>query len=74
MPTIDLHDTAYEGRTSGQPWSGPRPPLECTRCGSSLTGRRVGVPRHSTRGIREVVETFKCGCGRRRNIRRKAAM
>lgn len=74
MPTINLHDTAYEGRTSGLPWSGPRPPLECTRCGSSLIGRRVGLKRQTTRGIREVVETFKCGCGRRRHVRREVVM
>ena len=37
MPTFDLKDTAYEGRIAGRPWSGPRPSLECTRCGSSRT-------------------------------------
>jgi hypothetical protein len=70
---IDLHDSPFEGRTSPRPWTGPRSSLECSRCGSSPAGRREKVPRQTTAGIRYVVETFRCGCGRGRRVRREVA-
>lgn len=73
MARIAMDDTPFEGRTSAVPWSGPQPSLECTSCGSSLNGRREAVERQTTRGIRLVVETFRCRCGRGRRIERQEA-
>jgi hypothetical protein len=71
VPTIDLHDTPFEGRTSALPWEGPRPTLECKRCGSSLAGRREAVATATTRGVCLVRETFRCKCGRGRWVERQ---
>jgi hypothetical protein len=70
---INLDDSPFGGRTSAVPWEGPRPSLECKRCGSSLVGRREAVKRQTTRGIQLVVETFRCRCGRGRRIQRQGA-
>ena len=51
MAGINLNDTPFEGRTSAVPWEGPRPTLECTRCGSTLAGRREAVQKLTTRGV-----------------------
>jgi hypothetical protein len=73
MAGIDLQDTEYLGRTSAPPWTGPRPSLECKRCGSSLAGRREAVERQTTRGMCLVREIFRCRCGRGRWIDREVA-
>ena len=73
MRSVNLHDSPFDGRTSSPPWGGPRYATECTRCGSSLAGRREAVRRGTTKGIRYVVETFRCRCGRGRQIKREVA-
>jgi hypothetical protein len=74
MAGIDLHDTPFEGRTSALPWEGPRPTLDCKRCGSSLAGRREAVRQMTTtRGVCFVREVFRCRCGRARWIERQEA-
>jgi hypothetical protein len=74
MHSTTLDDTPFEGRTSALPWEGPRPTLECKRCGSSLAGRREAVRRDTSKGIRFVTEVFRCRCGRGRRITRELAM
>ena len=71
MRRIDLQDTPYEGRISALPWEGPRPTLECKRCGSSLAGRREAVLKTTIRGACFVREVFRCRCGRGRRIDRQ---
>jgi hypothetical protein len=73
MPSIQLDDSPFEGRTSANPWEVPRPTLECKRCGSSLAGRREAVQKVTTRGVVLVRETFRCACGRGRWIDRQEA-
>lgn len=68
---IDLHDTPFEGRTSAVPWTGPQVSLDCTRCGSSLAGRREAVAKVTTRGVCLVREIFRCRCGRGRWVERQ---
>ena len=71
MAAIALQDMPFEGRTSAVPWEGPRPSLECKRCGSTLAGRREALRRDSTKGIATVVEIFRCRCGRGRHVKRE---
>jgi hypothetical protein len=71
MPSINLDDSPFEGRTSANPWEGPRPTLDCKRCGSSLAGRREAVEKVTTRGIVLVREVFPCRCGRGRWVERQ---
>jgi hypothetical protein len=74
MPSIQLNDTPYQGRTSANPWEGPRPTLDCKHCGSSLAGRREAVQQlTTTRGICFIREVFRCRCGRGRWIERQEA-
>ena len=70
---IDMQDTPFNGRTSSVPWSAAPPPLDCTRCGSSLAGRREAIRQETTKGIRFVTETFRCRCGRGRHVKREVA-
>jgi hypothetical protein len=69
MSSVDVHDTAYLGRTSrpAAPIAASEP--NCTRCGTPLCGRleRVQCDQSFTLWI------WKCGCGRRRRLRREAA-
>ena len=73
MPGIAWQDTPFEGSTSALPWEGPRPSLECKRCGSSLAGRREAVLKTTTRGVCFVREVFRCKCGRGRWFDRQEA-
>ncbi len=73
MRSVNLNDNPYRGTTSSPPWQGPLPSLDCTRCGSSLAGRREAVRHQTTRGVCLVVEMFRCRCGRGRRIRREVA-
>jgi len=66
-----LDGLEFYGKTSAAAWGGPAPPLECSRCGSSLAGRREAVKRTTTRGVCLVVESFKCRCGRGRRVERQ---
>jgi hypothetical protein len=70
MPSISLNDTPFDGRTSPLPSGGEPPSLKCRRCGSALAGRREKMRRQTTAGIRYVVDTFRCRCGRGRHVRR----
>jgi hypothetical protein len=69
MHNVNLDEAEFYGRTSTPAGRAPHPALECSRCGSSLAGRRVTVAR--ARGL--LVETFRCRCGRGRHVRREAA-
>jgi len=71
MPSIQLDDSPWGGRTSPPPWRRPYDPLDCKRCGSSLIGRREEVRCRTTRGVAVVVEVFRCRCGRGRRIQRQ---
>ncbi len=71
MTRVTLQDSPYYGTTSAPPWGGPRHQTECRRCGSSLAGRSEQVRRETTRGIRYVVETFRCGCGAGHRVKRE---
>jgi hypothetical protein len=72
MPTINLDSTEFAGRTSANPWEGPRPSLEYKGCGSSLAGRREAVQQlTTTRGICFIREVFRCRCGRGRWVERQ---
>jgi hypothetical protein len=71
MQSVNMNDTPFEGRTSAPPWEGPRPTLECKRCGSSLAGQREAVEKITTRGVCFVREVFRCRCGRGRWIERQ---
>lgn len=71
MPRIDVNSNPFGGRISAVPWQRQYDSLDCRRCGSSLVGRREAVERTTTRGIRLVVETFRCRCGRGRRIERQ---
>ena len=73
MPRIDLNDSPYLGTTASPPWGGPRHETSCRRCGSSLAGRREKLRRETSQGIRYVIETFRCGCGAARRIKREVA-
>jgi hypothetical protein len=68
-----LNGGEFYGKTSALPWEGPRPTLECKRCGSSLAGRREAVKKTTTRGVCFVREVFACRCGRRRWVERQEA-
>ena len=70
---VDINDNPYFGNTSSAPWSAAAPALECSRCGSSLAGRREAVRHQTTRGVYLVVETFRCRCGRGRRVKREVA-
>ena len=50
---------------------GPRRYAECRRCGSSLHGRLEGRSSATIKGVRCLVEQFRCRCGTRRNVRRE---
>lgn len=73
MAGIAWQHSPFEGRTSRPPWRSPHDTLDCRGCGSSLVGRREAVRHQTTRGIRYVVETFRCRCGRGRQIKREVA-
>jgi hypothetical protein len=67
MPSVDVHSTAYLGRTSRP--AAPIAAIEpgCTRCGSSLVGRLERVQREQS----FTLWIWKCSCGRRRRLRRE---
>ena len=72
MPrTTVIDDSPYSGGTSAVPWQRPHDPLTCKGCGSSLYGRRETIRRDTSKGIAFVVETFRCRCSRRREIKRE---
>lgn len=71
MQSIQFEDNPYLGRTATVPWQRPYDPLACKGFGSSLHGRREGVRRDTTNGIRLVTEVFRCRCGRGRHVRRE---
>lgn len=49
----------------------PPPWPECRACGSTLTpGHRESEARRLIKGLAYQVETFRCGCGRGREVRR----
>jgi hypothetical protein len=73
MSRIAADATDFAGRTSALPWRLPHGPLECGRCGSSLTGRRKRVRRASVGGVQFEIESYRCPCGRGKHIRREVA-
>jgi hypothetical protein len=63
MPTISLHDTPFEGRTSTPP-TNRADPSDCLHCGSQLAGRYQGV-----RFVgRKAVRVWACRCGHDRRL------
>jgi hypothetical protein len=68
MPTIDLHDTPYEGRTSRPGASIVASEPTCTRCGTPLCGSLVEIRREKAFSL----WMYECRCGRRRRLRREA--
>jgi hypothetical protein len=69
MPSVNLDAAEFYGRVSTPAGPVPRHQLECSRCGSSLAGRREAI--HRMRG--QIVETFRCRCGRGRKVRQEVA-
>jgi hypothetical protein len=69
MRSLDLQDMPFSGRTSrpGAQLGATTP--DCSRCGTPLGGRKVG----SVRKAGMLVQTYVCGCGRRRLVRREVA-
>ena len=68
MQSVNIDDTPFNGRSrSVTSWDGPRRWPECRSCGSSLAGRFEGS---RTSGAR-VTLTWRCRCGRRRQIRQE---
>jgi hypothetical protein len=68
MSSISLDHTAYRGTTS-RPASSLAIPNSCTRCGSSLAGRKQRARGATVGRVRYLVHTWTCGCGKRRTIR-----
>ena len=73
MREVEIDGTDFQGRTSPRPWRLPTVPLECRQCGSSLAGRRQAVRWSTVGGVRFMVDVFRCGCGRGRQVRREVA-
>ena len=72
MPSIRMEDMEYAGATS-RPASNPTVPTSCTRCGSSLAGRKQPSRWATFGNARFLVHTWTCGCGKRRTIRQAVA-
>jgi hypothetical protein len=70
---IAIEGTDFRGRTSSLPWRLPQGNLDCTRCGSSLAGRRQKVRWSTVGGATYEIESYRCRCGRGRHIRREVA-
>jgi hypothetical protein len=68
MSSVQFDSTPFSGRTSRP--AAPIAAVEpgCTGCGSSLVGRLERVQREQS----FTLWIWKCGCGRRRRLRREA--
>jgi hypothetical protein len=58
MRSLDMHDTAFAGRTSRPAAATGMAAPTCTRCGSALGGRLAKTVRRP--GV--VIRTWVCGC------------
>jgi hypothetical protein len=68
MPTINLDDSPFAGRTSTPPTNRAEP-SDCRHCGSQLGGRYVGIRFMGRRAVR----VWACPCGHERWLEVEAA-
>lgn len=70
----NVDDTPFEGISrSVTIINGKRPWPTCRHCGSVLTGsRHEKTTTRRAAGMRHVIDVFRCGCGRGREVRRAA--
>jgi hypothetical protein len=69
MRSVGLNSTAFAGTTSRPAAAIANVEPNCSRCGSALRGRLESIHR----GPDWTLFVWKCGCGRRRRIKREAA-
>jgi hypothetical protein len=70
MPSVNLRDAGFYGRTSTPAPNQPCYSLECRHCGSSLRGRLVDRTHRTIARVRYAVDVFRCPCGHDRQVRR----
>jgi hypothetical protein len=71
MPSISMQDTPFAGMSrSFTRRVGPRGSATCPSCGSQLAGRLERRQSRLVGGTRFTVDYYRCGCGRRREVRR----
>ncbi|HEX3318359.1 MAG TPA: hypothetical protein VHR88_10085 [Solirubrobacteraceae bacterium] len=70
---LDLQDTRFEGVSRSFTYL---PAMihypSCPRCSTSLAGRYESTTTRAIGGITYIVDRFRCGCGRGKEVRRLA--